>query len=376
MSNLPCELLDHIFDLLHDSQPFGQIPLDLRNCCLVSKSWIPRTRRHLFAEIHFQTAKSLRLWKKTFRNRSTSAARYTKCLIIGGPKVLTAADAKASSWLKGFSRVVRLKLVEQDPFCSGWWIACVVFRGFSPVIKSLHVDFTPLIVYPASELFNLILSFPLLEDLSVAKSYYAWVGSSSDSDEPLALVQPSSLYTFTGTLDLSLRGGTESFIRWLLSLPDCIHFRKFILEWVCNEDISLTVELMERYSHVLKSLDIAAHSSYGTSIGDPIHPHGSNLLLFPADPRSVSFNLSKATKLADVVFRPRMMRVEWISPALRVVTLEHRDLRRMCVDVPYYFPSDGDVRKVIGEGFCEDWLDLDRTLIHLWESFSIRPNVR
>ena len=74
MSNLPCELLDHIVELLHN----GGIPLG--DCCLVSKSWVARTRRHLFSEVVFQTAKSLEPWKTTFPDPATSPARYTKTL--------------------------------------------------------------------------------------------------------------------------------------------------------------------------------------------------------------------------------------------------------------------------------------------------------
>jgi len=81
MSNLPCELLDHIVDLLYNSQTFGRIPPELRDCSLVSKSWVPRTRRHLFADIHFQTAKRLESWKKAFPDPSTSPACYAKLFV-------------------------------------------------------------------------------------------------------------------------------------------------------------------------------------------------------------------------------------------------------------------------------------------------------
>ena len=41
---LPQETLDYIVDLLHDE------PETLRERCLLSKPWIPRTRKHLFAD--------------------------------------------------------------------------------------------------------------------------------------------------------------------------------------------------------------------------------------------------------------------------------------------------------------------------------------
>ena len=44
---LPAELLDYIVDHLHDTKDA------LKSCGLLSKSWIPRTRRRLFANILF-----------------------------------------------------------------------------------------------------------------------------------------------------------------------------------------------------------------------------------------------------------------------------------------------------------------------------------
>ena len=106
----------------------------------------------------------------------------------------------------------------------------------------------------------------------------------------------------------------------------------------------------------------------------------SNLLLFPVDPISLPFDLSKATKLECAVFRPAgSLGVGWIAHALRVITSKHRDLRRISVDVDNFWASigfSGDVRKDVGEKVFNQWLDLDRILVHLWESFSIPVNVR
>ena len=62
-SYLPPEILDYIIDLLYDEVE------TLGECCLVSKSWVPRTRKHLFAEVAFQAAAELELWKKTFHQQ-------------------------------------------------------------------------------------------------------------------------------------------------------------------------------------------------------------------------------------------------------------------------------------------------------------------
>ena len=182
---------------------------------------------------------------------------------------------------------------------------------------------------------------------------------------------------FNGSLDLLLRGGIEPIVHRLLSLPGGIHFWALTLTWFRKEDISLTMALVEKCSHTLESLDITRDSSCGTST-EHLRSHGSNSL-FPVDPVSVLFDLSKATKLGCAVFRPGSLRVGWIAHALRAVTSKHRDLRRISVDVPFLraFPYvDGDIRKVVGGRISDQRLDLDCILVHLWESFSIRANVR
>ena len=39
------------------------------------------------------------------------------------------------------------------------------------------------------------------------------------------------------------------------------------------------------------------------------------------------------------------------------------------------FPASVDVREAIGEGTIEQFLNLDRFLVNLWESLSIRPSI-
>ena len=89
--------------------------------------------------------------------------------------------------------------------------------------------------------------------------------------------------------------------------------------------------------------------------------------------------LSKATKLGDVVFQSETLGVEWITLAVRVITREHRDLRQISVNVPFHLTClylNGGIRKIIGDELFEQWLDLDRVLVYIWESLSIHTNVR
>ena len=251
MSNphLPPEILDCVVDLLHDE------PEALKRCCLVSKSWVPRTRNHLFAEIIFFDEKRLKLWKKMFPDPSRSPARYTKTLFVDCHQAVVAADADAGGWIRGFSRIVHLSVGSQR-FSADGSFSLVPFHGLSPVLKSLRVTVPAL---PPSWIIDLSLSFPLLEDLAVNPDHYhgALDDNGGSFNGPLTAVQPPSPPMFTGSLELDMEEGMELIIRQLLSLPNGIHFRKLTLTWSYEEDHLTTTALVERCSHTLESLEIS-----------------------------------------------------------------------------------------------------------------------
>jgi len=248
--SIPPELLDLIVDLLYDT---GDA---LRECCLVSKSWIPRTRKHIFVDIGFYTLESLRSWEETFPNPSTSPACYTKTLSIGCYEVV---DAGAGGWMRAFSRVVRPKV----------WIyqsasSLLPFHGFSPAIKSLSLRFP---IAASARIFNFILSFPLLEDLSAVIYCGAW----TDKDNgPPTVAQASSL-PMTGSLELIQQEATRLVGHRLLSIPGGIHFRQLNLTLSCEGDLSSATALVESCSHNLESLDITC-DYLGMSIRH-LHPN-------------------------------------------------------------------------------------------------------
>jgi hypothetical protein len=247
MSNprLPAEILDHTIDHLHDTTDA------LRNCCLVSKSWIPRTRRHLFADVKFPTEEHLQSWKKIFPDPSTSPAHYTESLLVRCPEVVAAADAEAGGWITAFSRVVHLWVGTRR--LSTVPTSFVPFHGLSPVVKSLSVTLPTL---KSPHIFNLILSFPLLEDLAVTDDSRTSIDDDdSDSDWLPPATQPSSTPVLTGFLKI-LGGGMKQITHWLLSLPGGIHFRKLIWRWSHDDDLSSMMALVEGCSHTLESLDI------------------------------------------------------------------------------------------------------------------------
>jgi hypothetical protein len=244
------EILDYTIDFLHDQLE------TLKRCSLVSKSWVPRTRKHLFADIGFQTEEHLRSWKEAFPDPSTSPAHYAKTLFVECPQVVVAADAEPGGWIRGFSGVVNLR-VGSHALSADRSFSLVPFHGLSPVLKSLHVIARSL---RPSQIVNLILSFPLLEDLAMNTSFGTLTDDGNDSNRQLTATQPPSPPVFTGSLRLRVLGAMEPITRQLLSLPSGIHFRRLALMWFEETDSLATTALVEGCSHTLESLKISGFS--------------------------------------------------------------------------------------------------------------------
>jgi len=240
MSNprLPPEILDYTVNLLHDK------PDALKQCCLVSKSWVPRTRKYLFASINFTRANDLEAWKETFPDPANSPAYHTRSLFVGCPWSVTAADAEEGGWIRAFSRVVRFKVHTHRYHHPE--ISLVPFHNFSPALKSLRLINS----LPRSRVFNLVCSLPLLEDLSIREFRIGEAGYDGID------FQPSTSPLLTGTFELYSGGGMGPIVRRLLDLPGGFHFRKLALKWHNEEDLRWITALVIGCSDTLECFDI------------------------------------------------------------------------------------------------------------------------
>ena len=251
---LPRETLDYIIDLLHDERE------TLKQCCLVSKSWAPRTRKHLFAHIRLYSASDLESWKKTFPDVTNSPGCHARGLLVGCPWLVEAADAEEGGWIRAFSGAKRLEITVRrgtgDWFLGASEDPLAPFHNFSPTLKSLHVD---LIVFPYQRLSDLVCSFPLLENLSLAGHYEPWFDD-DDSYEPQTVI-PSTSPALSGNLDFHVLGGVENAARQLLDLPNGLHFRYLSLSWDLLKDTQWITELVTTCSHSLEFLDITQNSN-------------------------------------------------------------------------------------------------------------------
>lgn len=100
----PAEITDSIIDLLHNE------PETLRHCSLVSKSWVPCARKHLFSRIVFERSADVDTWKELFPDPANSPGYHTHSLTIECAEVFTVADAEEGGWILAFSNVLRLRV--------------------------------------------------------------------------------------------------------------------------------------------------------------------------------------------------------------------------------------------------------------------------
>ena len=178
-----------------------------------------------------------------------------KALFIGFSQVVTAAGIGEGCWVLAFSRVVHLKM---DILAAGFFeqtsISLVPFHGFSPVSRSLRVESTAL---TPSQVFDLLSSFPLLEDISMTVHYRGLIKNSDYSFENQStVIQSSSSPALNGSLQLFSESGMDPFVSRLLSLPNGLYFRNVDLVWHHVADVSSTAELVEGCCSALESLNI------------------------------------------------------------------------------------------------------------------------
>ena len=237
-SSLPPEILDLIVDHLHDE------PTTLRACCLVSKSWIPRTRMHLFNSVKFRLfgRSTLESWMQTFPDPSTSPAHYTRSLHLSHFKVITVAISDARPWILSFSSIVDMRVITIGG--DDRHLSFVQLHGLFPTLKSLRISYT---FAPLSEVLDFVCSFPLLEDFS---SYSVTFLDQENADEWIA---PPTSPKFTGSLLFS--GSSRWITRKLLSLPGGLHFSKIRVLCPIGEGDSVN-QLVSTCSDTLKSISL------------------------------------------------------------------------------------------------------------------------
>ena len=233
--HLPPEILDEIVDFLQDE------PETLMQCCLVSKSWVPRTRKHIFAQIWVK-AKDHRKWTSIFPDPEDSPTHYTRRLKVD-------CALEDSRWIQGFRHVERLILNCISPDPKTGIIPLTPFYVFATSLRSLWIDSG---VLPHSQTFDLVRSLPLLEDLTL-------IGDDMDEEPrepPTTVTSSPTSPRLTGTLGLLMYEGMGNTLREMLNLQGGLHFRELQLSWCGGPEFRWVEKLVAACSHTLERLDI------------------------------------------------------------------------------------------------------------------------
>ena len=210
--HLSQEIIDSIIDLSRDN------PEVLRNCSLVSKSWVARARKYLFERIKFEDSSKLEKWKKTFQDPERSPAYHVRYLTVYCPRKVTAEDGEGDGWIRSFTNLKRLEIYDEQKRAihAGSEHVFTHFRKFLPTVESLSVNFSYALV---SQVLGLVCSFPSLKDLEIC-------GDNLYDD-----INSGTVFTFspefTGTLVLNC--APRDVTHRLLGLPGGLRFRQ--IEW-------------------------------------------------------------------------------------------------------------------------------------------------
>ena len=241
MDNLPIEIVDLILDFLSNERS------TLQACCVISKSWVHRVRKHLFAHVQFNVPRpSIESWIKTFPDPSNSPAHLSRTLSIRGEPVVVVASLHARPWVRAFDKIVNLNLE------ISWWDnfetstrSLIPFHALSPSLKSLSITCLPI---PPSDIFNFICSFHFLEDFTLNLTAIYEITDTSPTI-------PSTSPKLTGSLHLAMKSGVQSTVRRFLDLPGGLHFSKISLFWL-DRDAGSAADLISRCFDSLQSLRI------------------------------------------------------------------------------------------------------------------------
>ena len=234
--SLPPEILDLIVDNLEDE------PDALKSCCRVSKSWVPRTRKHLFARVGFGwTGATIESWMKAYPDPSDSPAHYARSLWVFR---LEAVSASVCACILSFCRIEELFL---NAFRWGGpgGVSLAQLNGLSPNLKALRLVQAST---PVAETLDLICSFPLLNDL--------WLEFWTLDDNVDRWIPPATSPKLRGSLWLS--GATRSIARGLSNFPDGLNFSKVsVSDEVEDTDPHTVTNLLSKCSDTVESFYVS-----------------------------------------------------------------------------------------------------------------------
>jgi len=146
-------------------------------------------------------------------------------------------------WIRAFRNVEHLLVgqTNRSPL--------VQFYALSPAVKSLHLTST------TTDIFDLISSSPLLEDLVLYDLHPAFEEDLDPDDEAGGWDPPSTSPKLTGSLDLRMNQGLDTIAYRLCALPNGLRFTKITVGFGVGT-IDPIMDLVSACSDTLESLTV------------------------------------------------------------------------------------------------------------------------
>ena len=345
---LPAELLDHIVDHLHDNRPTQELQPRLQ---ILGPTYAKAPLRQCRVPHR----------KPGITESNISESFHHSCALHEKIGDLVLQGSCSRRCRGAFLRAVHFDLDFNNPT-----VSLLPLHGFSPALKSLHVEYG---TFPFPRILNLINSFPLLEDLWLM----VWGGDPvGDVDTQPAVVQKVQP-PLTGSLKLGAQEGMNRIVSQLFPPQNGLQFRRLDLKLMPKTTFS-------RYRRWWRGAVLPLNLSR-SMLDTTVCPF--DFLSIPIshsadEGSSGSIDLSKATGLKDVALKWKKS-PQWVAKTLRTITHNHRSFQQVSFALRqnYYFgyytaKNPTNLRKLIGRTICPGWLELDDALVQLWKSHSIR----
>ena len=238
---IPNEILDEILNhLIADSGSSGD---SLRSCSLVSKSWVPPCRRHLFHTIIF-SSEDVAKWLKTFPVPEESPAHYVKDLrfLLGGHYGAPEKFSKHTPWFINVEKIA-LTMNTTSPPPRTSFPARLPQSVTSLTIKAggSGVDLM--------QMRDIMARLPNLNDLKLSGPFVVW----SKSKKRLPGLGTVLRGRFCGELQIRNGHTNEYIVDMLLEVPTGLHFTKLHVHADCA-CLLQTVRLAEACCETLVNL--------------------------------------------------------------------------------------------------------------------------
>jgi len=163
----PQEVIDELIDWVGVTS-VGQRDPHLRSCSLVARSWVQRSRQHLFHSIELTSTSNISSWIGNIRPGVDGVSGYVRELWMGCNWDQWSQRFPSVGHLRSFTRVEELRLTYWRGGQATTEEVEEAFGGFGSSVRSLSVSLPR--GDPGSFL-HLLSLFPHLDDLSIWTSY-------------------------------------------------------------------------------------------------------------------------------------------------------------------------------------------------------------